>query len=75
MLKLDGDILINESHIVTAEFEAGILKVTFSVAITISNHTMLSGNQALFTGPEGMNLWRILSKDAQTVRNEPPDEP
>jgi hypothetical protein len=72
MLKVRDGLLINESQVVTAEFDQNNkdLKLTFVVPVTFALQEQYQ-NQVSFSGVEAEQLWDILSKDATEVRKSP----
>jgi hypothetical protein len=68
MIKLNNNIIINEAHIVTAEFEndSKTLKLVFSVPVPFAQ-VESNSNEVKFEGDEAENLWHFLLKDAQKV--------
>lgn len=73
MLKLNDSVIINETQIVTAEFEnaSKTLKIVFSVPVSFAPQVEGNSNQVQLSGNEAENLWRILSKDAPQINPAP----
>ncbi len=69
MLKLSNNVVINETHIVTAKFEndSKTLTLVFSVPVTFAQQVESNSNEVQFKGDEAENLWHFLLKDAQKV--------
>jgi hypothetical protein len=73
MLKIGNNLLISEAQIAAAELveQGTAVKVTFTVPDNIPQCIEGNPHQALFTGYEAKDLWRLLSKDAEQVRDAP----